>query len=151
MDSDRLNRWLTLGANLGVLAGLIILILEVNQANSLAEAETIRGRFTDLQDTAQQYALSADLAEIYMRARQDGVEALRADEIARLAEWERARILSARKQQLLYQMGYVDQDRIDRMFRGGSRSLDFWEDLDLVAGMHPDLYREFEKAKQELK
>ena len=33
--SDRLNRWLTLGANLGVLLGLIILIVEVRQNASL--------------------------------------------------------------------------------------------------------------------
>lgn len=33
--ADRLNRWLTLGANLGVLVGLIILIVEVHQNASL--------------------------------------------------------------------------------------------------------------------
>jgi len=33
--ADRLNRWLTLGANLGVLLGLIILIVEVHQNASL--------------------------------------------------------------------------------------------------------------------
>jgi hypothetical protein len=33
--AERLNRWLTLGANLGVLVGLIILIVEVHQNASL--------------------------------------------------------------------------------------------------------------------
>ena len=35
---DRLNRWLTLGANIGVLAGLIMLIVEVRQNAALTRA-----------------------------------------------------------------------------------------------------------------
>lgn len=31
MDSDRLNKWLTLGANVGVLIGIILLVIELNQ------------------------------------------------------------------------------------------------------------------------
>ena len=40
MDSNRLNRWLSLGANVGVLVGLIILALEIQQANRIAIATT---------------------------------------------------------------------------------------------------------------
>lgn len=36
---DRLNRWLTLAANLGVLLGLIVLIVEVRQSAALARTE----------------------------------------------------------------------------------------------------------------
>ncbi|MEQ9314693.1 MAG: hypothetical protein RLN72_02515, partial [Henriciella sp.] len=35
---DRVNRWLTLAANLGVLLGLIVLIIEVRQKASLTRA-----------------------------------------------------------------------------------------------------------------
>ena len=38
MGIDRLNRWLTLLANLGVLAGLIVLVLEIQQNRDLAAA-----------------------------------------------------------------------------------------------------------------
>jgi len=38
MQADRLNRWLTLGANLGVVLGLIILIVEVRQNAALTRA-----------------------------------------------------------------------------------------------------------------
>ncbi len=34
MDSDRLNRWLTLGANLGVLVGIIFLAVEIRQTQA---------------------------------------------------------------------------------------------------------------------
>ena len=40
MDSDRINRWLFLGANVGVLVGLIFLALEIQQANRIAIATT---------------------------------------------------------------------------------------------------------------
>lgn len=35
MNSDRLNRWLTLGANVGVIAGIIFLGFELRQNNQL--------------------------------------------------------------------------------------------------------------------
>jgi hypothetical protein len=37
LDSDRLNRWLTLGANLGVMAGLILVAYEINQSGKQLE------------------------------------------------------------------------------------------------------------------
>ena len=33
MDTDRLNRWLTLGANIGDLFGIVFLAIEVRQNN----------------------------------------------------------------------------------------------------------------------
>lgn len=44
MNLDKLNDWLTLLANLGVLVGLIFLILELNQSNRIAvySAESTR-------------------------------------------------------------------------------------------------------------
>lgn len=39
MNTDRLNRWLTFGANVGVLIGLVILILEIRQSSAIAEAQ----------------------------------------------------------------------------------------------------------------
>jgi hypothetical protein len=39
MDIDRLNRWLTLVANVGVLIGLVVLIAELRQSSAIAEAQ----------------------------------------------------------------------------------------------------------------
>jgi hypothetical protein len=39
MDSDRLNRWVTLAANLGVLAGIFLLIIELQQNSESRELE----------------------------------------------------------------------------------------------------------------
>ena len=40
MNSERLTRWLTLGANIGVLLGLILLVLELDQNRELMRAQT---------------------------------------------------------------------------------------------------------------
>ncbi len=39
MDSDRLNRWMTLAANLGVLAGIFLLLVELRQNTESTELQ----------------------------------------------------------------------------------------------------------------
>ena len=39
MDSDRLNRWLALGANIGVLVGLLLVLLQMNQNEELLRVQ----------------------------------------------------------------------------------------------------------------
>lgn len=39
MNMDRLNRWLTLAANIGVLIGMILLLMELNQNQEIARAQ----------------------------------------------------------------------------------------------------------------
>ena len=41
MDADRVNKWMSLGASLGVLAGIILLAYEINQATLTTRAEII--------------------------------------------------------------------------------------------------------------
>jgi len=40
MDTDRLNRWLTLAANIGVIAGILFLALELRQNSNLMRAQS---------------------------------------------------------------------------------------------------------------
>ena len=50
MEFDRLNRWLALAANLGLLAGLILVALQLNQTSELARAQLINeGNTTESQ------------------------------------------------------------------------------------------------------
>ena len=41
MDADRVSKWMSLGASLGVLAGIILLAYEINQATLTTRAEMI--------------------------------------------------------------------------------------------------------------
>jgi hypothetical protein len=87
MDSDKLNRWVSLGANIGVFIGLIFLVVELKQTNDLAEASAYRARGDEIQSALQSVALSADVAEILVKVDAEGVDALSAVEArGKLAE-----------------------------------------------------------------
>lgn len=69
LDSDRLNRWLTFGANLAVLAGIGLLVYELQQNRVMMRAQTrneISSRLIDMQMTV---AENSEFADIEMRAR----------------------------------------------------------------------------------
>jgi hypothetical protein len=44
MQSNRLDRWLTLGTNISVLVGIILLIVEINQNNELVRIQIEQAR-----------------------------------------------------------------------------------------------------------
>ena len=69
MDSDRLNRWLTLAANIGVVAGIVLLVYELNQNREMMRAQVrneISDRLVDIQMTV---ASNPQLADVLYRAR----------------------------------------------------------------------------------
>jgi len=44
---DRLNRWITLGANVGILIGLILVVYEIRQNSALVRAQISAAAFSD--------------------------------------------------------------------------------------------------------
>ncbi len=62
MDSDRLNKWLTLGANLGVLVGIIFLAVELRQNNENLATEVRATHFFGITDTWRMVAENPELA-----------------------------------------------------------------------------------------
>lgn len=68
MDTDRLNRWLTLGANIGVLLGIILLVVELGQNHEMMRAQ-IRNEISRAEiDVLGQTAGNRDLSEVITRA-----------------------------------------------------------------------------------
>ena len=47
MDTDKMNRWLTLGANVGVLIGLILLLFEIRQNSDLMRSQIATPRVSE--------------------------------------------------------------------------------------------------------
>jgi hypothetical protein len=64
MKTKSLNQWLTLGANLGVLVGLILLIAELNQNSTLMRAQIFNDRASQGIDLFMAMAESPELSEI---------------------------------------------------------------------------------------
>ena len=78
MDSDRINRWLTLGANLGVLVGIILLVIELNQNRDLMRAQTRSDLSVEIISLLAQTANNSTLSDIMNRG--DAGEELTATE-----------------------------------------------------------------------
>ena len=67
MDSNRVNRWLTLGANLGVLVGIALLVFELNQNRQMVVAQTRHDISTEYSNFLSDTAYSPETADIILR------------------------------------------------------------------------------------
>jgi len=88
MNLEKLNHWLTLVANLGVLIGILFLAQEMQQSNRIATANSeieIRGGYGDLN---QAIYGDPELAELFIKA-QSSDEQLTTVELVRLTAWMR--------------------------------------------------------------
>jgi len=72
MDVDRLNRWLTLGANVGVLLGLFFLIAELNQTGEMNRGETRNQVASELSELLRDVGNSPQLADLIVKAEHSG-------------------------------------------------------------------------------
>jgi hypothetical protein len=67
MNLDRLNRWLTLAANLGVLVGILLLVLELDQNRELTRAQTRSELAMGIVDITSLSASNIQLAGVLRR------------------------------------------------------------------------------------
>ena len=64
MDGDQLNRWLTLGANVGVVVGIVFLAVELRQNNENLAAQQRAVNYTGGVATWEMVATSSELSEL---------------------------------------------------------------------------------------
>ena len=132
MKLDNVNRWLTLISNLGVLAGIALLVSELNQATQLAETEAFVARMESVGNSFAQLALSSDLAEIVEKLDRQGLDSLTATERIRMRGWETARLTRTLGPYHEYEQGYLDQETINNAIRlGAAPRAQLWRDLGL--------------------
>ncbi len=68
MDLDKLNRWLFFGANLGVLAGIVLLAFELEQNREMMRAQTRNEVAAQIVDLLSEVASNPELARLLGRA-----------------------------------------------------------------------------------
>ena len=68
MNSDRINRWLTLGANVGVLVGIILLIVELDQNREMMRAQTRNEIAAEIIDLLTDITNNEQYASVHRRA-----------------------------------------------------------------------------------
>jgi len=82
VDSDRLNRWLTLGANIGVLIGIIFLAVELRQNNENLAVQQRAVNYTSVADSWARVSEHPQLSELI--SKDFGGETLSAAETVQL-------------------------------------------------------------------
>ena len=143
MDSDRLNRWLSLIANIGVVVGIFLLIAEVNHASRLAEVEAYQTRIRDIQELNIQIALSDSFADILSKANSEGVESLTPKEFLRARAWFAAIMRGMQGQYYQYQNGFLDRESVDRTLIDIADGIyEKWEQYDLIDNSEIQEWRE---------
>ncbi len=86
MDTNNVNRWLTLGANIGVLIGIILLIVELDQTRDMMRAQIRNELARSSQDLLGIAVADQDLADLLFRAETD--ESLLPAESWRVGTWD---------------------------------------------------------------
>lgn len=67
MRADSVNRWLTLGANFGVLIGIIVLLTELNQNSTMMRAQTRNEVTAGLIDLTSGIWNNSQFADVHRR------------------------------------------------------------------------------------
>ena len=94
MESDKVNRWLTLGANIGVLVGIILLVVELEQNREMIQMQTRNDISQQLVNRLLTVGSSTQMSGVKRRA--EAGEELTADEeqqyflyfVATMRDWE---------------------------------------------------------------
>jgi len=114
MQSSKINEWLSLIANVGVVIGIFALIAELNHASDLAEVEAYQTRTRDIQELQLQLALSDSLANVLEKNNAKGADELTPGEFVRVRAWYGAILRGMQGQYYQYQHGFLERESVDR-------------------------------------
>lgn len=134
MNSDSLNKWLSLGANLGVFAGLILVAYEINQSGrhlELAASADGVDNFTQAMETLVQ---DENLSRLIYRAEQSF------EDLDEFEKWRVARYLDG-------YMSMSDQDYLVYLQIAGTGGDAAFED-DMREYMKLPMYRDYWRRSQ---
>jgi hypothetical protein len=145
MDSDKLNQWVSLAANIGVFIGLIFLVVELKQTNDLAEANAYRARGDEIQTALQSVALSSELAEILVKVEGEGFDALSTIEAMQYRQYLWAGVFRMQNQYNDYRLGYLDEYSYQGMLGEATRRYPLWIKLDIPLN-DPEFKQAVERA-----
>ena len=108
MNPNKLNQWLTLGANIGVVIGLALLIYEINQNTQMMQAQINQNR-TDTSLSEQQAIYNSEyIPEMVMKIKNK--EKLSEEELIRHEAYFRAFNRNMDNQIWQYNHGYLGEN-----------------------------------------
>jgi hypothetical protein len=138
VKSEKLNSWLALGANVGVLIGLIVLIFELDQNTDMMRVQMLDSRLQSQADRrAETY--SDDLLEVRARLTEKGLWPITRDKTGELttyenmvmSEWFAVQLLSHANNFYQCQEGFLDDESCISTFATDNRQIH-----NLILGMN---------------
>ena len=132
MKGEKLNSWLSLGANVGVVIGLVLLVMEIQQNTDMMEAQINQSR-TETAISEQQAGYNSDYMPA-IRVKVEREEQLSREEMLRYEDYVRAFNRNMDNQLWQYNRGFLGNN-IPRSIRNGVRgvigknrlSIDVWD------------------------
>ncbi len=109
MNLDRLNHWLTLLANIGVLAGIIFLAQEIRQNTQTMQAAAIQESTNIAREQLYFIAGDSEMARIERLGDED-ISQLNPDELQRYIYEERAFWLGMQSQFRQWELGFLPDE-----------------------------------------
>jgi hypothetical protein len=114
VDSDKLNRWLTLVANVGVLIGIVLILLELNQNADMMRAQMAQSRaetrielFRTMMDS--EYWPAILTKQRNASSRQEWIDSLTPEESERVRSRTIMQVNNVRTQYHHFKEGYLDE------------------------------------------
>ena len=131
MNTEKLQSWISLAANIGVVIGLILLLVELNQTNKQAASTAYQARITEIDNSITEFATSDYLPDIYVKLDQGSLSDLTPSEYLRVSQWETARYMRLQGQFYQYQQGYLDEVSYQALLRQAARYMPLLKELNI--------------------
>ena len=147
MNSDRLNNWLTLVANMGVLLGLVVLVYEVRQNTQALRNETDVAIYSLGAELGNVVIDNPDVAALMIQARDAGLNSLSPADQFRLSILYSGLVDRLELQHRLYTRNDVELDPDSIVFPADVLSVpafrNWWEQNKQI--YHPDFVPFFDR------
>ena len=155
MDTDKINRWLTLGANLAVFAGIILILIQLNQNADLMRSQVVQSRAQEREAGYRAMMHSDYWPVIFVKRSQSAnpsewAASLTPAEFERVRFYYLAELSNLYGQIYQYRMGYLDES----IWNGATRAQiirtltnlpNFWPEI----SMEEEIRKEFDKIAEE--
>ena len=120
MNTDNVNKWLTLSANIGVVIGLVLLIIEIGQNTEMMRAQINQSR-TDTAISEQQAVFNSDYIPALI-AKRDRGEPFSEEEMSRYESYFRSGNRNQDNNLWQYNRGFLGENTT-RSIRGFARAV----------------------------
>ena len=159
MNAEHVNRWLTLGANVGVVIGLILLLVELDQNSDLVRAQIHQSRSDTWVSDRLEFADSEFLLPAYQEFVSAGgpmdpsaIEELDPIESARIYRYLEARAGDYDNLYYQYQQGYLDEEFYrTRIAASIKRMAPIWLNMEFLNRLRPSFVAEIERLNSDSK